>query len=47
MKIKWDYFEKVKIPQKFVRYLWDYKKEAHLEMLIFRVLRGARFWIRL
>lgn len=39
MRVKRDYFEKVKIPERFTRYLWDYKEEAPLEMLIFRVLK--------
>jgi len=43
MRIKWDYFNKVHIPKKFARYLWDYKEEAPLEILILRVLKYGDF----
>lgn len=43
MRIKWDYFEKIKIPEKFKRYLWDYKEEVSLEILILRILKYGKF----
>ncbi|ACI21689.1 hypothetical protein [Thermodesulfovibrio yellowstonii] len=43
MRIKWDYFSKVQIPEKFARYLWDYKEESPLEILILRVLKYGSF----
>ncbi|GAB5047484.1 hypothetical protein [Thermodesulfovibrio sp. TK110] len=43
MRIKWNYFEKVRIPERFAKYLWDYKEEAPLEMIILRVLKYGSF----
>lgn len=43
MRIKWDYFERVGIPERFSRYLWDYRQEAPLEILILRVLKYGSF----
>ncbi|WP_297212347.1 MULTISPECIES: hypothetical protein [Thermodesulfovibrio] len=42
-RIRWDFFEKVIIPEEFSKYLWDYKIEAPLEVLILRVLRYGKF----
>lgn len=43
MRIKWDYFEKIQISEKFSRYLWDYKERAPIEILIFRILKYGSF----
>ncbi|MCX7988594.1 MAG: hypothetical protein N2647_04050 [Thermodesulfovibrio sp.] len=43
MRITWDYFEKVKVPQEFSKYLCEYKDEAPLEVLILRVLKYGKF----
>lgn len=43
MRIKLDYFDKIEIPEKFSRYLWDYKEKAPLEILIFRILNYGSF----
>jgi len=42
-RIKWSYFEYVKIPEEFKLYLWDYKDKAPLEMLILRTLTYGSF----
>ena len=42
-RIKWDYFNKVDIPEDFKIYLWDYKEKAPLEILILRVLTYGNF----
>lgn len=42
-RIRWDYFERVKIPEEFSKYLWDYRDEAPLEIIIIRVLRYGKF----
>jgi len=43
LRIKWDYFQNVKIPDDFKIYLWDYKEKASLEILILRVLNYGNF----
>lgn len=43
MRIKWDYFKKTKVPDKFSCYLWEYDEEAPLEILILRVLQYGNF----
>ncbi len=42
-RIRWDYPEKVTVPESFKRYLWEYQGEAPLEMLILRVLTYGHF----
>ncbi len=42
-RIKWDYFEKVEIPEDLKKYLWDYEDEVYLEVLILRVLTYGNF----
>ncbi|MDI6713557.1 MAG: hypothetical protein QMD43_00840 [Thermodesulfovibrio sp.] len=42
-RIKWDYEEKVKIPEEFKIYLWEYEDIAPLEILIRRVLKYGNF----
>lgn len=42
-RIKWNYEEKVKIPEKFKIYLWEYNEIAPLEILIRRVLKYGNF----
>jgi len=42
-RIRWDYEEKVKIPEEFKMYLWEYKEKAPLEILIIRVLKYGDF----
>lgn len=37
-RIRWDYYDYVKIPKDFKKYIWDYKKFTPLEILILRVL---------
>lgn len=42
-RIKWDYVSYIKIPNEFKMYLWDYEKNAPLEMIILRVLKYGDF----
>ncbi|NWF52837.1 MAG: hypothetical protein HXY47_07125 [Nitrospirae bacterium] len=42
-RIKWDFKENVEIPTMFKIYLWEYKEQAPLEMLIKRVLQYGSF----
>ncbi len=42
-RIKWDYEEKVKIPEEFKIYLWEYNEIAPLEVLIRRILKYGNF----
>lgn len=42
-RIKWDFTEKVSIPDTFKNYLWEYKDFAPLEILIKRVLQYGNF----
>lgn len=37
-RIKWNYYDYVKIPKNFEKYIWDYKNWVPLEILILRVL---------
>lgn len=42
-RIKSDYFERVRIPEEFSKYLWDYREETPLEVLILSLLRYGKF----
>ena len=42
-RIKWDYFEKVDIPEQLKPYLWDCEGRAPLEKLIYRTLIYGSF----
>ncbi len=42
-RIKWDYEKRVKIPEEFKVYLWEYNEIAPLEILIKRVLKYGDF----
>ena len=42
-RIRWTYPQKVQVPERFRRYLWDYGDYAPLERLITRVLRYGDF----
>lgn len=43
LRIKWDFTEKVSIPDSLKDYLWEYKDFAPLEVLIKRVLQYGNF----
>lgn len=42
-RIKWDYFEEVRIRKEFSKYLRDYRDETPLEGLILCILRCGKF----
>jgi len=42
-RIKWDYLEKVKIPEQLKPYIWDSQEEVSLEKLIYRTLIYGSF----
>jgi len=42
-RIKLEFLESTKIPEEFKIYLWEYKKEVPVEILILRVLKYGNF----
>ena len=42
-RLKWDYFEKVDIPEKLRIYMWDCGNDAYLEMLLLKTLTYGSF----
>ena len=42
-RLRWDFPQRVEIPSVFRRYLWEYQKEAPLEILVLRVLTYGDF----
>jgi hypothetical protein len=42
-RIKWTYFEKVKIPVQLKPYIWDSEDKVYLEKLIYRTLIYGSF----